>query len=129
MWLQAAIKPRLRLRVSALPLPRIPPSHPPLRTLASLARNVSPTQPAARDPGAHDRLADPLYTQPYPLTPLHETPPADTMVYQHGTPYVTPHILHKSYAQAFDNDSSSNRELLFCLVLSSPLHHVCSGVT
>jgi len=25
-----------------------------------------------------------------------------------GTPYVTPHILHKSYAQAFDNESSSN---------------------
>ena len=31
------------------------------------------------------------------------------MVYQHGTPYVTPHILHKHYAQAFDAETN-NRE-------------------
>ncbi len=32
------------------------------------------------------------------------------MVYTHGTPYVTPHILHKHYAQAHDAEVS-NREL------------------
>ena len=31
------------------------------------------------------------------------------MVYTHGTPYVTPHILHKHYAQAYDAEVS-NRE-------------------
>lgn len=42
------------------------------------------------------------------------------MVYQHTTPYVTPHILHKHYAQAFDAETNtrtsvcimSNRHLL-----------------
>ena len=29
------------------------------------------------------------------------------MVYTHGTPYVTPHILHKHYAQAFDAEPSN----------------------
>ena len=31
------------------------------------------------------------------------------MVYQGATPYVTPHILHKHYAQAYDAEVS-NRE-------------------
>jgi phosphoenolpyruvate carboxykinase (ATP) len=30
------------------------------------------------------------------------------MVLPHHTPYVTPHILHKNYAQAFDNEQYSN---------------------
>ena len=28
------------------------------------------------------------------------------MVYQGATPYVTPHILHKHYAQAYDAETS-----------------------
>ena len=32
------------------------------------------------------------------------------MLHQHGTPYVTPHILHKSYAQSHDSHDNSNRE-------------------
>lgn len=35
------------------------------------------------------------------------------MLPQHGTPYVTPHILHKHYAQAYDNDSTTNRTSFF----------------
>lgn len=34
------------------------------------------------------------------------------MVLQSSTPYVTPHILHKHYAQAFDHDPYSNREFI-----------------
>lgn len=43
------------------------------------------------------------------------------MLHQHGTPYVTPHILHKSYAQSHDNNETSNREfpLLFLLAFLS----------
>lgn len=32
------------------------------------------------------------------------------MVLAHQTPYVTPHILHKNYAQSYDNEEISNRE-------------------
>lgn len=31
------------------------------------------------------------------------------MVYQHGTPYVTPHILHKHYAQAYDAETNNRK--------------------
>ena len=31
------------------------------------------------------------------------------MVLPHQTPYVTPHIIHKNYAQAFDNEEYSKR--------------------
>jgi phosphoenolpyruvate carboxykinase (ATP) len=37
------------------------------------------------------------------------------MVLPHHTPYVTPHILHKHYAQAHDNDQYSQ-----CMFFSSP---------
>lgn len=32
------------------------------------------------------------------------------MVLAHQTPYVTPHILHRNYAQSYDNEFSSKRE-------------------
>lgn len=32
------------------------------------------------------------------------------MVLPHQSPYVTPHILHRNYAQSYDNESSSKRE-------------------
>ena len=34
-------------------------------------------------------------------------PSRATMVLPHQTPYVTPHILHKHYAQAHDNEQYS----------------------
>lgn len=53
-----------------------------------------------------------------PSTPVTFT---NKMLHQHGTPYVTPHILHKSYAQSHDNNETSNREfpLLFFLAFLS----------
>lgn len=33
------------------------------------------------------------------------------MVLPHQTPYVTPHILHRHYAQSYDNELSNKREL------------------
>lgn len=33
--------------------------------------------------------------------------------HQLGTPYVTPHILHKSYAQSHDDDETSKCEFRF----------------
>jgi phosphoenolpyruvate carboxykinase (ATP) len=45
-------------------------------------------------------------------------PSRPPMVLPHQTPYVTPHILHKHYAQAHDNDQYSNCAPLLC----SPAH-------
>lgn len=42
------------------------------------------------------------------------------MAYQHGTPYVTPHILHKHYAQAADAEAGM-RMLLTLYVLTAKL--------
>lgn len=41
-----------------------------------------------------------------------------TMVLPHQTPYVTPHILHKNYAQAFDSEAFGNR--MFNFLVSFP---------
>ncbi|KAF9484521.1 hypothetical protein BDN70DRAFT_127836 [Pholiota conissans] len=50
----------------------------------------------------------PLYSSAqFPPTPL------DKMVLPHHTPYVTPHILHKNYAQAHDTEQFSNRMSTF----------------
>ena len=37
------------------------------------------------------------------------------MVYTHGTPYVTPHILHKHYAQAHDAEATNREYHIGCL--------------
>ena len=47
---------------------------------------------------------------------------SSTMVLPHHTPYVTPHILHKNYAQAFDNESHSNRTYISSSFLTSCSH-------
>ena len=39
------------------------------------------------------------------------------MVLPHHTPYVTPHILHKHYAQSHDSDQYTNRVLSYVAVL------------
>ena len=44
----------------------------------------------------------------YSLTPLRQSPALSRMVLPHHTPYVTPHILHKNYAQP-DHESFSTR--------------------
>ena len=41
--------------------------------------------------------------------------------HQLGTPYVTPHILHKSYAQSEGAESHSNRMCIFVAHLSGIL--------
>ena len=49
------------------------------------------------------------------IKPPSDQPTSSKMLGHHniGTPYVTPHILHKNYAQTFDNDSATHRECPF----------------
>lgn len=52
------------------------------------------------------------------------------MVYHGSTPYVTPHILHKHYAQAFDAEPTCTCQILFDVVADA--HISCrqwSGAT
>lgn len=70
------------------------------------------------------RILDPV-TRPYssyiicPLTSL--LPPHSNMVLPHHTPYVTPHILHKHYAQAAEAEQHSNR--MSPARAPTPTHH------
>ena len=135
MWLQAVIKSRLP---RALSLPRRSPFHsrsplcsPALarqpkvrvprqfspvlldaRRLTDLVIPCHSTGEIRRDGYTHD-FADLPYNQATPSPVVSEPPPpASNMVYNHTTPYVTPHILHKNYAQAFDAEQANTRTYL-----------------
>ncbi len=69
-----------------------------------------------------NRLHRPTHPFPPRLLPGSCFSPSPTkMVLPHHTPYVTPHILHKNYAQSHDHEQHSNRRSA-----RSPIRLFCS---
>ena len=66
-------------------------------------------------------MAPDLILRIYSLTrPQFPASPICKMVLPHHTPYVTPHILHKNYAQSHDHEQHSNRTFSFQTSLDPP---------